>query len=405
MTPFSELYGVLSGTFHSSVNNAALLLGPKGSGKHVVLQGVLSKLRGESLGRGFVVVRLHGKLHLDDTSAMREIVNQLCQHHAIEPLKANSDFHANLAFLLEILSIGSQKLHPIFFVLEEFEEFTRRNKQTLLYNLADLLQSGRAQMAIVGITKQMDVYEKLEKRIRSRMSHRRIIVGTNKSNPPNVLTDPFQLPSLAAPSASGLPPRKQTPDQLFADLEYERLVEILKNCLELRMPGTQSDSDSLFFNDLENAQQHALPPPASKRKLQLSPSPISPSSQAVTSPSITSHNSAISNLFHPDSSPDLHALLQAYLRNGRTIGFFKDLFKLAIVRLGEGGTGSVAEQQQQSNNLKGTQQQKKTTKQKQQQATQLQSNSHPYLTEADVIWAAQQIMNDLYLDSIASQKS
>lgn len=62
-------------------------------------------------------------------------------------------------------------------ILDNFHLFASRPKQTLLYNLCDLLQSSHAQLAIIGLTSRVDAYELLEKRIRSRMFYRKVIVA------------------------------------------------------------------------------------------------------------------------------------------------------------------------------------------------------------------------------------
>jgi len=67
---------------------------------------------------------------------------------------------------------------PVFFILDEFHEFAQQNvRQTLLYLLGDLLQDKSAQIALIGLTCRVDAHRVLEKRIRSRMSFRTIIVG------------------------------------------------------------------------------------------------------------------------------------------------------------------------------------------------------------------------------------
>lgn len=63
------------------------------------------------------------------------------------------------------------------FVLDDFDGFARRSKQTLLYNLLDALQASRVRAAVVGVTARVDCVELLEKRVRSRFSHRLLSVG------------------------------------------------------------------------------------------------------------------------------------------------------------------------------------------------------------------------------------
>lgn len=62
------------------------------------------------------------------------------------------------------------------FVLDHFEAFTLPSKQSLLYNLFNLTHSPNADVALIGMTCQVDVTESLEKRIRSRFSHRQIFL-------------------------------------------------------------------------------------------------------------------------------------------------------------------------------------------------------------------------------------
>jgi hypothetical protein len=55
------------------------------------------------------------------------------------------------------------------FVLEEFDLFaSRRQKQTLLYNLLDALQTSGICAGVVGVSVRQDVMELLEKRVKSR---------------------------------------------------------------------------------------------------------------------------------------------------------------------------------------------------------------------------------------------
>ncbi|XP_016119456.1 origin recognition complex subunit 4-like, partial [Sinocyclocheilus grahami] len=63
---------------------------------------------------------------------------------------------------------------PVLFVLDEFDLFAHHKNQTLLYNLLDVSQSAQTPVAVVGLTCRLDVLELLEKRVKSRFSHRQI---------------------------------------------------------------------------------------------------------------------------------------------------------------------------------------------------------------------------------------
>lgn len=56
--------------------------------------------------------------------------------------------------------------------MEHFDLFCAHHNQTLLYNLFDVAQSAQAPICVIGITSRTDVIELLEKRVKSRFSHR-----------------------------------------------------------------------------------------------------------------------------------------------------------------------------------------------------------------------------------------
>lgn len=60
----------------------------------------------------------------------------------------------------------------VLFILSEFEQFAAHPRQTLLYNLFDIAQARKAPIAVVGLTSKINIVEDLEKRVKSRFSHR-----------------------------------------------------------------------------------------------------------------------------------------------------------------------------------------------------------------------------------------
>ncbi|KAJ7543479.1 hypothetical protein O6H91_09G039700 [Diphasiastrum complanatum] len=63
----------------------------------------------------------------------------------------------------------------MIFVLDEFDLFAQRSKQSLLYNLLDLMQSSSSQAALIGVSSRLDADQLLEKRVRSRFSHCKLL--------------------------------------------------------------------------------------------------------------------------------------------------------------------------------------------------------------------------------------
>ena len=100
--------------------------------------------------------------------------------------------HADtLASLLALLSHPSEisedradeTSKSIVFVLDEFDLFTTHSRQTLLYNLFDIAQARKAPIAVLGLTTRIDVVETLEKRVKSRFSHRYVHLSLPRSLP------------------------------------------------------------------------------------------------------------------------------------------------------------------------------------------------------------------------------
>lgn len=71
----------------------------------------------------------------------------------------------------------------VIFVIDEFDLFATHVRQTLLYNLFDIAQARKAPIAVLGLTTRIDVVESLEKRVKSRFSHRYVHLSLPKSLP------------------------------------------------------------------------------------------------------------------------------------------------------------------------------------------------------------------------------
>ena len=69
----------------------------------------------------------------------------------------------------------------VIFIMDEFDLFTTHPRQTLLYNLFDIAQAKKAPVAVIGCSTRMDVIDCLEKRVKSRFSHRWLHVPAAKS--------------------------------------------------------------------------------------------------------------------------------------------------------------------------------------------------------------------------------
>ncbi|NXU39113.1 ORC4 protein, partial [Drymodes brunneopygia] len=175
-----HLLELLKRTTVHGESNSALIIGPRGSGKTTLLNHVLKYLREmkqvqENLLEFFMKNPfLSGLLQTNDKVALKEITRQLQLENVVGD-KVFGSFAENLAFLLEALRKGNRtSTCPILFVLDEFDLFVHHKNQTLLYNLFDISQSAQTPVTVIGLTCRQDILELLEKRVKSRFSHRQI---------------------------------------------------------------------------------------------------------------------------------------------------------------------------------------------------------------------------------------
>ncbi|XP_007894542.1 origin recognition complex subunit 4 isoform X1 [Callorhinchus milii] len=172
---YKNLSELLKRTAVHGESNSVLIVGPRGAGKTMLLKGVLNELlEANSVKENLLQVHLTGLLQTDDKIALKEITRQLQLENVVGD-KVFGSFAENLAFLLEALKKGDRSSsRPVLFVLEEFDLFAHHKNQTLLYNLFDVSQSAQTPVVVVGLTCRLDVLELLEKRVKSRFSHRQI---------------------------------------------------------------------------------------------------------------------------------------------------------------------------------------------------------------------------------------
>ncbi|KAF1982756.1 P-loop containing nucleoside triphosphate hydrolase protein [Aulographum hederae CBS 113979] len=175
-------------TVSAGEGNSMLVIGARGSGKSTLVNEVIRDLSKEHKAN-FHVIRLNGFIHTDDKIALRDIWRQLGREMEIEEDGTGKSYADTLAKLLALLAhpseISGQEsdevAKSVIFVMDEFDLFTTHPRQTLLYNLFDIAQSRKAPIAVLGLTTRIDVAESLEKRVKSRFSHRYVHISLPKS--------------------------------------------------------------------------------------------------------------------------------------------------------------------------------------------------------------------------------
>ncbi|CAM4534747.1 origin recognition complex subunit 4 [Lepidochelys kempii] len=172
---YKHLLELLKRTIIHGESNSALIIGPRGSGKTMLLNYVLKELMEvKQVRENLLQVHLNGLLQTNDKIALKEITRQLQMENVVGD-KVFGSFAENLAFLLEALKKGNRDSScPVLFILDEFDLFVHHKNQTLLYNLFDISQSAQTPVTVIGLTCRQDILELLEKRVKSRFSHRQI---------------------------------------------------------------------------------------------------------------------------------------------------------------------------------------------------------------------------------------
>lgn len=189
---YQKVYQLTQQTVVAGEGNSMLVIGARGTAKTALVETVISQLV-EDHREEFYVVRLNGFIHTDDKLALKEIWRQLGKEMEVEEETTGmrSNYADTLTSLLALLSHPAehsvtapdtaQISKSVIFVMDEFDLFASHSRQTLLYNLFDIAQSRKAPIAVLGLTTKVNVVESLEKRVKSRFSHRYVYLSLPKT--------------------------------------------------------------------------------------------------------------------------------------------------------------------------------------------------------------------------------
>ncbi|KAF1976165.1 hypothetical protein BU23DRAFT_528515 [Bimuria novae-zelandiae CBS 107.79] len=187
---YMTVHQLVENTVTAGEGNSMLLIGARGSGKTALVNKVLTEVSKDN-SHDYHVVRLNGFIHTDDKIALREIWRQLGKEMDLdeEGGGVGKNYADTLTTLLALLSHPSehtgeftdQVAKAVVFVMDEFDLFAQHPRQTLLYNLFDIAQSRKAPIAVLGLTTRIDVANSLEKRVKSRFSHRYVHLSLAKT--------------------------------------------------------------------------------------------------------------------------------------------------------------------------------------------------------------------------------
>jgi len=179
--------------------SSVLLLGEGGSGKTHVVEWCVSRLC--EVQPSLVVLRAQGGAYSTDWECIRHLAAQVANQLVTVP-HTNASFEEGMEWIRTVLRESFKHASAVVIVLDKFEHFCSKARQTLLYNLFDIAQESGVCLSIVATSEKMDVMGSLEKRIRSRFSMHHLFAFR-----PTEMEDlvPVLLAKLRLPTSCGLP--------------------------------------------------------------------------------------------------------------------------------------------------------------------------------------------------------
>lgn len=185
--------------------SSVLQLGEASSGKTHVVEWCIERLRDAQ--RSFVVLRAFGRSYASDAQYVRHIVTQVAGQLPEQP-RGNASFEQIMESLRQVLTDRFRAATSAVIILDRFDHFCSRARQTLLYNLFDIAHEVGVKLSMIGMSEKMDVMSMSEKRIKSRFSIRPLhaFLPVTMSDLVPVLMSKFRLAAscdLKAPFCAG----------------------------------------------------------------------------------------------------------------------------------------------------------------------------------------------------------
>ncbi|CAI4861735.1 ADM_collapsed_G0058920.mRNA.1.CDS.1 [Saccharomyces cerevisiae] len=191
-----EIDRIIKQSIIQKESHSVILVGPRQSYKTYLLDYELSLLQ-QSYKEQFITIRLNGFIHSEQT-AINGIATQLEQQlqkihgseekiddTSLETISSGSltEVFEKILLLLDSTTktrnedsgeVDRESITKItvVFIFDEIDTFAGPVRQTLLYNLFDMVEHSRVPVCIFGCTTKLNILEYLEKRVKSRFSQR-----------------------------------------------------------------------------------------------------------------------------------------------------------------------------------------------------------------------------------------
>ncbi|CAI4053890.1 hypothetical protein N7582_005845 [Saccharomyces uvarum] len=291
-----EIDRIIKQSIIQKESHSVILVGPRQSYKTYLLDYELALLQ-QSYNEQFITIKLNGFIHSEQT-AINGIATQLEQQlqkihgnetkiddASLEKISSGSlteVFEKILLLLDSTTKTGSEDSGnadgssttkiTVIFVFDEIDTFAGPVRQTLLYNLFDMVEHARVPVCIFGCTTKLNILEYLEKRVKSRFSQRVIHMPQIQTlddmveGVKDLLTVPFEVSPWVSHWNETLEkelsnPRSNLNKHIRMNFETFRAFPALKNCL-IPLIATSQNFDSLCsaikscsFLELYNANQ------------------------------------------------------------------------------------------------------------------------------------------------------
>ncbi|EDO15677.1 hypothetical protein Kpol_1008p15 [Vanderwaltozyma polyspora DSM 70294] len=187
----SEIDRILKQSIIQKESHSCILIGPRKSYKSFLLNHQIKKLS-ENYKQQFITIKLNGFIHSESTAIKgiaTQLENQLYKIHGRKKDKKKSEEEEEATIssgsltevfekILRVLDTSKSSKHSsntkitVVFIFDEIDTFAGPVRQTLLYNLFDMVEHSRVPVCIFGCTTKLNILEYFEKRVKSRFSQR-----------------------------------------------------------------------------------------------------------------------------------------------------------------------------------------------------------------------------------------
>lgn len=205
MDAYDEVERILKQSVIQKESHSAILVAPRSYYKTAMINHHLALLSGK-YNQQFVTIRLNGLIHTEQAainSIATQLETQLQQLNNDKESGKDTSIEISSGSLTEVfekilkvldssaINMKHAETHAfsssragkvsVIFIFDEIDTFAGPVRQTLLYNLFDMVEHARVPVCILGCTTKLNILEFLEKRVRSRFSQRIIVVPQAKS--------------------------------------------------------------------------------------------------------------------------------------------------------------------------------------------------------------------------------